>query len=136
MFTSGESAGGCGPRHESRAARHGHFSEVLKGRDPIVARAGADYLTRHGEFTVSVVSAMEIVYGLYRVDRTKQLEEFESPSIARITTSRLLLREYQINDFGVSRALSMNHAGEVDFYGMSNDLYVIERRGTHVGCAS
>jgi predicted nucleic acid-binding protein len=54
------------------------FSEVLKGRGPIVARAGADYLARHGEFTVSVVSAMEIVYGLHRADRTKQLEEFES----------------------------------------------------------
>ncbi|HVH46712.1 MAG TPA: PIN domain-containing protein [Labilithrix sp.] len=55
-----------------------NFSEVLKSRDPIVARAGADYLARHGEFTVSVVTAMEIAYGLYRAHRTRQLEEFES----------------------------------------------------------
>lgn len=54
------------------------FSEVLKSRDPNVSRAGADYLARHGEFTVSVVSAMEIAYGLHRADRTRQLQEFES----------------------------------------------------------
>ncbi|MCL2778795.1 MAG: PIN domain-containing protein [Polyangiaceae bacterium] len=54
------------------------FSEILKGRDPTVARAGADYLARHGEFIVSVVSAMEIAYGLRRADRFEQLEEFAS----------------------------------------------------------
>jgi tRNA(fMet)-specific endonuclease VapC len=36
------------------------LSEVLKNRDPTVARAAADYLARHGEFTISVVSVMEI----------------------------------------------------------------------------
>lgn len=53
------------------------LSEVLKRRDPNVARAAADYLARHGELTVSVVSVMEIAYGLQRGARARQLEEFE-----------------------------------------------------------
>ena len=54
------------------------LSEVLKQRDQNVARAAADYLARHGEFTVSVVSVMEIAYGLHRSARARQLEEFEA----------------------------------------------------------
>jgi predicted nucleic acid-binding protein len=54
------------------------LSEVLKNRDATVARAAADYLAKHGEFTVSVVSVMEIAYGLNRAGRTTQLEEFET----------------------------------------------------------
>jgi tRNA(fMet)-specific endonuclease VapC len=54
------------------------LSEVLKNRDATVARAAADYLAKHGEFTVSVVSVMEIAYGLTRAGRTTQLEEFEA----------------------------------------------------------
>jgi predicted nucleic acid-binding protein len=54
------------------------LSEVLKNRDGAVARAAADYLSRHGEFTVSVISVMEIAYGLHRAGRTKQLEDFET----------------------------------------------------------
>jgi predicted nucleic acid-binding protein len=56
------------------------LSEILKNRDPAVAREAANrnYLARHGELTVSVVSAMEIAYGLHRASRTKQLEAFEA----------------------------------------------------------
>lgn len=54
------------------------LSEVLKNRDPTVAQAAADYLAKHGEFTVSVVSVMEIAYGLNRAGRTTQLEAFEA----------------------------------------------------------
>ncbi len=54
------------------------LSEVLKSRDANVARAGAEYLARHGEFNVSVVSVMEIGYGLHRANRRTQLEAFES----------------------------------------------------------
>src|SRR5258708_31486262 len=54
------------------------LSEVLKNRDATVARAAADYLAKHGEFTVSVVSLMEIAYGLNRAGRTTQLEDFEA----------------------------------------------------------
>lgn len=54
------------------------LSEVLKNRDAVVARAAADYLAKYGEFTVSVVSLMEISYGLHRAGRTKQLEAFEA----------------------------------------------------------
>lgn len=54
------------------------LSEVLKNRDDAVARAAADYLARHGEFTISVISVMEVAYGLYRAGRTKQLEAFEA----------------------------------------------------------
>lgn len=34
------------------------LSEVLKNRDVTVARAAADYLAKHGEFTVSTDRAM------------------------------------------------------------------------------
>src|SRR5258708_1904294 len=54
------------------------LSEVLKNCDATVARAAADYLAKHGEFTVSVVSVMEIAYGLNRAGRTTQLAEFEA----------------------------------------------------------
>jgi tRNA(fMet)-specific endonuclease VapC len=54
------------------------LSEILKNRDATVARAAADYLAKHGEFTVSVVSVMEIAYGLNRAGRKTQLEEFEA----------------------------------------------------------
>ena len=54
------------------------LSEALKQRDEKVARAAADYLARHGELTVSVVSVMEIAYGLHRSARARQLEEFEA----------------------------------------------------------
>jgi tRNA(fMet)-specific endonuclease VapC len=46
------------------------LSEVLKNRDAIVTREAANYLARHGELTVSVVSVMEIAYGLHRANRT------------------------------------------------------------------
>jgi predicted nucleic acid-binding protein len=54
------------------------LSEVLKNRDAAVARAAAEYLSGHGEFTVSVISVMEIAYGLHRAGRTKQLADFEA----------------------------------------------------------
>jgi tRNA(fMet)-specific endonuclease VapC len=54
------------------------LSEVLKQRDENVARAAADYLARHGEFTVAVVSVMEIAYGLQRGARVRQFQEFEA----------------------------------------------------------
>jgi predicted nucleic acid-binding protein len=54
------------------------LSEVLKRRDPGVAARAADYLAKHGEFTLSAVSAMEIAFGLSRAGRARQLDEFES----------------------------------------------------------
>lgn len=54
------------------------LSEVLKSRNPVVARAVAEYLSKHGESTISVVSVMEIAYGLLRAGRTRQLGEFET----------------------------------------------------------
>src|SRR5260370_32916068 len=54
------------------------LSEVLKNRDAAVAREAEDYLAKHGEFTVSVISVMEIAYGLHRASRAKQLQECEA----------------------------------------------------------
>jgi len=54
------------------------LSEILKNRDATVAREAGIYLARHGELTVSVVSVMEIAYGLHRANRTKQAEAFEA----------------------------------------------------------
>jgi tRNA(fMet)-specific endonuclease VapC len=54
------------------------LSEILKNRDPAVTREAASYLATHGELTVSVISVVEIAYGLHRAGRTKQLEAFEA----------------------------------------------------------
>jgi predicted nucleic acid-binding protein len=52
------------------------LSEVLKGRHPqVVARAEA-YLVHHSALTISVVSVMEVVSGLQRMERWEQLERF------------------------------------------------------------
>jgi tRNA(fMet)-specific endonuclease VapC len=53
------------------------LSEVLKNHDAVVVREAEAYLAKYGEFTVSVVSVMEIAYGLHRAVRTKQLRDFE-----------------------------------------------------------
>src|SRR5260370_12311201 len=54
------------------------LSEVLKNRDAAVAREAEDSLAKHGEFAVSVISVMEIAYGLHRAGRREQLQEFEA----------------------------------------------------------
>ncbi len=40
-------------------------------------------MTQHGEFTVSVVSAMEIAYRLHRGARLRQFDEFEATPRSR-----------------------------------------------------
>lgn len=54
------------------------LSEVLKQRDRVVAERARTYLEEHGQFTISAVTAMEIVKGLHRVQRQPQLQQFVS----------------------------------------------------------
>jgi tRNA(fMet)-specific endonuclease VapC len=53
------------------------LSEILKGRDPNVAAAAAQYVDEHQRLTLSAVSVLEIVRGYRRVRREAKLDTFE-----------------------------------------------------------
>ena len=52
------------------------LSEILKKRDQAVAGRAREYRARHGRFTLSAATVMEVVRGLCRLDAHKQLEFF------------------------------------------------------------
>lgn len=54
------------------------LSEILKGKNAVVAKRAAEYLAAHGRFTTSAVSVAEIVFGLHRVGREDRVALFES----------------------------------------------------------
>jgi tRNA(fMet)-specific endonuclease VapC len=52
------------------------FSEILKGIDQrVVARAMA-YRTTFGHYTISVITAMEIVKGFHKLQREDRIQQF------------------------------------------------------------
>jgi tRNA(fMet)-specific endonuclease VapC len=52
------------------------YSEVLKAVNPTVVQKAASYRQQYGMYSVSVVSAMEIVYGLQRMQKHRRLQNF------------------------------------------------------------
>ena len=52
------------------------YSEVLKAVNPTVAQNAASYRQRHGKYSVSVVSVMEIVYGFQRMQNHRRMQQF------------------------------------------------------------
>lgn len=54
------------------------LSEILKRKHPSVVARAEMYLAAEGRFTFSVITAMEIVYGLRRVGREDSIRKFES----------------------------------------------------------
>jgi predicted nucleic acid-binding protein len=52
------------------------YSEVLKAVNPTVAQNAATYRQRHGKYSVSVVSIMEIVYGFQRMQNHRRMQHF------------------------------------------------------------
>jgi tRNA(fMet)-specific endonuclease VapC len=54
------------------------LSEILKGKDPIVARHARAYREQHGQYTYTVLSVLEIVRGLRRVGAEGRLQTFLS----------------------------------------------------------
>lgn len=52
------------------------FSEVLKRKDPAVLARCETYLAEHDRLTVSAMTVMEVVRGLYRLGSKKQLDAF------------------------------------------------------------
>jgi tRNA(fMet)-specific endonuclease VapC len=71
------------------------FSEVLKGRDPVVARAAKSYLSEHGVLTLSSATVLEVSKGLYRTRYPDSLpallEVFEAHEILDITPEQARL---------------------------------------------
>ena len=52
------------------------LSEVLKGRNPIVATYKTAYLRDFGYFTTSVVNVMEVVRGFQRIQSESRIQQF------------------------------------------------------------
>ncbi len=62
------------------------FSELLKGRDPQVQRNAAAYRQAFGPLTISVVTAMEMVKGLHKVQRGPAIQAL----MARLAAEEVL----------------------------------------------
>lgn len=54
------------------------LSEIIKGRDLVVAAKARTYLTQLGRFTTSAVSVAEIIYGFRRIGREDRVSQFEA----------------------------------------------------------
>jgi predicted nucleic acid-binding protein len=54
------------------------YSEVLKGRNQVVARNAAAYEARFGQLTISVVTIAEIVKGIQKRGDVAHIDEFVS----------------------------------------------------------
>jgi tRNA(fMet)-specific endonuclease VapC len=54
------------------------LSEIIKGRDLVVAAKARAYLTRLGRFTTSAVSIAEVIYGFRRIGREDRVAQFEA----------------------------------------------------------
>jgi tRNA(fMet)-specific endonuclease VapC len=52
------------------------ISEILKGKNELARKRGAEYLAAFGRFTISTVSVMEVVKGLHKRGRVAQLQRF------------------------------------------------------------
>jgi tRNA(fMet)-specific endonuclease VapC len=52
------------------------FSEILKGINPQVASRSAAYREVFGKYTISVITVMEIIKGLHKVQRESQIDIF------------------------------------------------------------
>lgn len=53
------------------------LSDVMRGRDPAVAKEAKAYLAAHDRFTFSILTRYEILRGLYAKRATAQIRRFE-----------------------------------------------------------
>lgn len=54
------------------------LSEIIKGRDLVVAAKARAYVAHLGRFTTSAVSVAEIIYGFRRIGREDRVSQFEA----------------------------------------------------------
>ncbi len=54
------------------------YSEVLKRVDPTVTGNAATYRARHGVYTLSAITVMEVVQGFHRVGNARRMQQFLS----------------------------------------------------------
>jgi predicted nucleic acid-binding protein len=52
------------------------FSEILKGIDQTVAQHAVAYHATFGQYTISVITILEIVKGLHKVGRETRIQQF------------------------------------------------------------
>jgi tRNA(fMet)-specific endonuclease VapC len=58
------------------------YSEILKAVNPTVARNAATYRGLNGVLTLSVITVMEVIYGLQRVGGTSRIQTFRNNAAA------------------------------------------------------
>jgi tRNA(fMet)-specific endonuclease VapC len=67
------------------------FSEILKGINPNVIAKAAAYRSVFGQYTISVITVMEIVKGFHKLQREDRIQQF----LAGLTTVELLSLDAQ-----------------------------------------
>jgi tRNA(fMet)-specific endonuclease VapC len=53
------------------------LSELLKTKNPVVARKAADYLAEHRQFAISAITRYEVMRGLKDKNAQRQLDKFD-----------------------------------------------------------
>jgi tRNA(fMet)-specific endonuclease VapC len=71
------------------------LSEVLRGKNEAVRRRAEAYLAQYGQLTVSVLTVLEIVKGLERLERRPEIDRFllevESMDVLPLTSQAAIL---------------------------------------------
>ncbi len=52
------------------------FSEILKGRHAAVIQHAAAYHRLHGQYTIAIITVMEIIKGFHKVQREDRVQQF------------------------------------------------------------
>jgi tRNA(fMet)-specific endonuclease VapC len=54
------------------------LSEILKGKNASVIQKANDYLTHFEQYTISIITVIEIIKGFHKVEREEHIERFLS----------------------------------------------------------
>lgn len=89
------------------------FSEIFKGKHAKVIAKAHEYYAQFGQYTISIITVVEVTKGFYKVQRHAQLQRFlETISDAEILTLKMASAE------------------------LAGRIYAdLENQGTPLGCA-
>jgi tRNA(fMet)-specific endonuclease VapC len=84
------------------------YSEVLKAANPTIAQNAALYRQKHGMYSVSVISVMEIVYGFQRVQNIRRLHGF----LAAVGQEEVISFEHPVAELAGRIAGDLDRTGQ------------------------
>lgn len=84
------------------------FSEILKGVDLVVAQRATAYRTVFGRYTISVITVMEVIKGLHKVDREDRIQQF----LQGLATVELLNLQQQSGELAGRIAADLERTGQ------------------------